>query len=178
MTSRRLRARLWLENYGLFPRGRLAFFTLYVLALDVVLLLIQQLGGMFRRSFGASLTSWVILLTVLGLVLLGVLGTRRFSSRVLWRTRSRLVLTYAFIGVIPLLLLVILAALAFYLFSGQFAAYILTSRLDSDLRSLSISNARLGSEIASKIDGHGPTSFSPDAISSRRANHEVFAWLD
>ena len=32
MTSRRLRARLWLENYGLFPRGRLAFFTLYVLA--------------------------------------------------------------------------------------------------------------------------------------------------
>src|SRR5579864_8841680 len=115
MAYRRLRARLWLEHYGLFPRGRLAFFTLYVLALDLLLLIVQQVGGLLRRSFGSSLTGWIILLTLLGLGFLAVLSVRRFSSKLLWRMRSRLVLTYAFIGVVPLVFLVVLAGLAFYL---------------------------------------------------------------
>src|SRR6185437_12674478 len=76
-----------------------------------------------------------------------------------------------------LVLLVVLAALAFYLFSGQFAAYILTSRLDSDLRSLGISNVRLASEIASKVSAHNPTPLPPDAIPSRHTTHQVFAWI-
>jgi len=178
MTSRRLRARLWLEHYGLFPRGRLAFFTLYVLALDLLLLIVREVGGLFRSSFGDSLTGWIILLTLLGLGLLAVLSVRRVSSKMLWRMRSRLVLTYAFIGVIPLVLLVVLAALAFYLFSGQFAAYILTSRLDSDLRSLDISNVRLASELALKVAAHSVIPLSPDAIPSRRTTHQEFAWLN
>jgi sigma-B regulation protein RsbU (phosphoserine phosphatase) len=178
MTSRRLRARLRLEHYGLFPRSRLAFFTLYVLVLALLLLVVEEAGGLFRSSFGRSLTGWVILLTLLGLVLVGVLSLRRVSSKMLWRMRSRLVLTYAFIGVVPLVLLVVLAALAFYLFSGQFAAYILTSRLDSDLRSLGTSNVRLASEIAAKVAAHSVTPLSPDAIPSRRTTHQVFAWSD
>jgi sigma-B regulation protein RsbU (phosphoserine phosphatase) len=178
MTSRRLRARLWLEHYDLFPRSRLAFFTLYVLVLGLLLLVVEEVGGLFRSSFGSSLTGWVILLTLVGLGLLAILSLRRISSKMLWRMRSRLVLTYAFIGVIPLVLLVVLAALAFYLFSGQFAAYILTSRLDSDLRSLGISNVRLASEIASKLSPHSATPLAPDAIPSRLTNHQVFAWLD
>jgi phosphoserine phosphatase RsbU/P len=177
MTSRRLRARLWLEQYGLFPRGRLAFFTLYVLAVDLLLLLIQQVGGMFRPSFGTSLTGWVILLTLLGLGLLAVLSGRRISSKLLWRMRSRLVLTYAFIGVIPLVLLVVLAALAFYLFSMQFAAYIFTSRLESDIRSLSVSNARVVNQIATNvIAGHEP--FPVTAIRRPQARHDLFAWVN
>jgi phosphoserine phosphatase RsbU/P len=178
MTSRRLRARLWLEHHGLFPRGRLAFFAIYVLALDLLLLVIEEVGRLFRSSFGASLATWILILTVLGLGLLAVLVVRRISSQMLWRMRSRLILTYAFIGVIPLLLLVLLATLAFYLFSMQFAAYIFTSRLNSDLQSLGISNVRMGSEIASKIAGHGITPLSPDIIPSRRLNHQVFAWLE
>lgn len=178
MTSRRLRARLWLEHYGLFPRGRLAFFTLYVLVLDLLLLIIEEAGGMFRSSFGSSLTGWVVLLTLLGLGLLAVLSMRRISPKLLWRMRSRLVLTYAFIGVVPLVLLVVLAGLAFYLFSAQFAAYIVTSRLDSDLRSLSISNIRLASEIEAKLSEHAGTPLSPDAIPSRGTNHQVFAWVN
>src|SRR6185437_9340566 len=177
MTSRRLRARLWLEHYGVFPRSRLAFFTLYLLVLALLLLIMREAGGLFRSSFGSSLTGWVVFLTLLGLGLLAVLSVRRISSKLLWRMRSRLVLTYAFIGVIPLVLLVVLAALAFYLFSGQFAAYILTSRLDSDLRSLGISNVRLASEIASKVSAHNPTPLPPDAIPSRHTTHQVFAWI-
>jgi sigma-B regulation protein RsbU (phosphoserine phosphatase) len=156
----------------------LAFFTLYVFAIDLLLLVVEEIGRMFRGSFGSSLTGWVILLTLLALVLLSILGLRRFWSRLLWRTRSRLVITYAFIGVIPLVLLVVLAALAFYLFSGQFAVYILTSRLDSDLRSLDVGNARVASEIAAKVSGHSVTPLAPDAIPARRTNHQVFAWVN
>jgi phosphoserine phosphatase RsbU/P len=177
MTSRRLRARLWLEHHGLFPRGKLAFFALYVIGIDLLLLVIEKVRGLFRSTVATSLTGWIIVLTLLALVLLGILGVRRFWSRLLWPMRSRLVLTYAFIGVIPLVLLAILATLAFYLFSMQFAAYIFTSRLDSDLRSLGISNVRMGSEIASKIAGHPVTPLSPDIIPSRPLNHQVFAWI-
>jgi sigma-B regulation protein RsbU (phosphoserine phosphatase) len=178
MTSRRLRARLWLEHYGVFPRTRIAFFTLYVLASALLLLVIEEVGGMFRPSFGSWLNAWVILLTIIGLVFLAVLSIRRISARMLWRMRSRLVLTYAFIGVIPLVLLVVLATLAFVLFSGQFAAYVLTSRLDSDLRSLGISNVRIAGEIVSKISARNVAPLSLDAIPSRRTNHQVFAWYD
>ena len=178
MTSRRLRARLWLEHQGLFPRGKLAFFTVYVIGIDFLLLVIEQVRGLFRRSVGTSLIGWIIFVTLLALVLLGILAVRRFWSRLLWPMRSRLVLTYAFIGVIPLVLLAILATLAFYLFAMQFAAYIFTSRLDSDLRSLVISNVRIGSEIDSKIAGRPVGPLSPDIIPSRPLNHQVFAWID
>jgi phosphoserine phosphatase RsbU/P len=178
MHSRLLNARLWLEHNGLFPRGKLSFFTLYVLALDLLLLVVEKVVAMFRGSAGTSLSGWIIFLTLLSFALFSLLGARWASSRLLWRMRTRLIVTYAFIGVIPLILLAVLVALAFYLFSGQFAAYILTSRLDSDLRSLGTSNARVSSEIASKIAGHGVIPLSPDAIPSRRPNHQVFAWVN
>ena len=177
MTSRRLRARLWLEHYGVFPRSRLAFFTLYVLVLALLLLIFREAGGLFRSSFGSSLTGWVVLLTILGLGLLVVLSVRRISSKLLWRMRSRLVLTYAFIGVIPLVLLVVLAALAFYLFSMQFAAYIFTHRLESDIRSLSVSNARLTNQIATNVMA-GHDAFSATAIPRLRSHHDLFAWVN
>jgi phosphoserine phosphatase RsbU/P len=177
MTSRRLRARLWLEHYGLFPRGRLAFFTLYVLVLALLLLIVEEVGGLFRSSFGSSLTGWVVLLALLGLGLLAVLSMRRVSSKLLWRMRSRLLLTYAFIGVIPLVLLVVLAALAFYLFTMQFTAYIFTHRLESDIRSLSVSNARLSNQIATNVmSGH--ETFSATAIPRLRSHHDLFAWIN
>ena len=70
MHSRFLRARLWLEHNGLFPRGKLSFFTLYVLALDLLLLVVEKVVGMFRSSPGTSLSGWIIFLTLLLMSLL------------------------------------------------------------------------------------------------------------
>ena len=80
MAYRRLRARLWLEHYGLFPRGKLAFFTLYVLGLDLLLLVIQQSAGAARGSFANSLSGWTIFLTLFAFVLATVLGVRPPTS--------------------------------------------------------------------------------------------------
>jgi len=180
MTSRRLRARLWLEHYGLFPRGRLAFFTLYVLALDLLLLVIEEVGGMFRSSFGSSLSGWVFLLTLLGLGLLAVLGVRRVSSKLLWRLRNRLVVTYVLVGVLPLVLLAGLGGLAFYLFSGQFATYIVTSKLDLHLRSLRANDLVIAYKTADDIDSNRQSDFGRREINKPGELRElqIAEWLD
>src|SRR6266702_116652 len=63
-----------------------------------------------------------------------VLGFRWLRHRFMWRLRNRLFVTYVFIGVIPVVLLVSMVALAAYLFAGQFSAYVVTSDAQRELR--------------------------------------------
>src|SRR5258706_15244133 len=113
--------RSWLESNGLFPKGRLALITWYLLGLDALLFLLQEIAGFFHASFGGNLGGWVIFLSAVIIALFCVLAARWTSSRLLWRLRNRLIVTYIFMGVIPLILLLGLAGLASYLFAGQFA---------------------------------------------------------
>jgi sigma-B regulation protein RsbU (phosphoserine phosphatase) len=61
-------------------------------------------------------------------------------QRLLWRLRHRLIVTYIFIGVIPIVLLLTMAGIAGFLFAGQFDTYIVTSTLQSELRHLAAVN--------------------------------------
>lgn len=176
--SRALRARLWLEHNGLFPRGKLSFFTLYVLGLDLLLILINALASPFHIPYASSLGGWIIFLTLFAIVLIATLGARWSSAHLLWRMRTRLVVTYAFIGVIPLVLLVVIAGLAFYLFSGQFAAYIVTSRLDSELRGLSSRNATIAARFAADIDAVNPNTAVRETTPASRPDQQILAWLN
>jgi sigma-B regulation protein RsbU (phosphoserine phosphatase) len=170
--------RLWLEKNGLFPKGRLAFVTLYLLALDILLSVLEIVAGQIRPSYGNYLSGWIVFLSIIVFALFCVLGARWISSRLLWRLRNRLIVTYIFIGVVPLILLVSLAGLAFYLFSGQFAAYILTSRLDYERRSLRTSNLVIAGEIAADLDAHREIRILNDSARSSQTNSDVAAWLD
>lgn len=152
MPPRFLRLRLWLEQNGLFPRGRLAIITTYLFALDILLFTLQKIIATFHPSSAGYLSGWVIALTVITLVLLLRLIERRISAKLLWRMRNRLIVTYVFIGVIPLILLVSLAGLSIYLFAGQFATFMVTSRLDSELQRLRTQNAVVAGEIAARLD--------------------------
>jgi phosphoserine phosphatase RsbU/P len=175
MTSRRLRTRLWLEHYGIFPRGKLAFFTLYVLGLDLLLLVIQQSAGAARSSFANSLSGWTIFLTLFAFVLATVLGVRWLLAHALWRMRNRLIVTYIFIGVVPILLLGALAGLGFYLFSGQFATYIVTSRLDAQFQRLRAENEVIAREISTAVE-HDQSAAALEGIGKTAGN--ATAWLD
>ncbi len=178
MRPRLLQLRLWLEKKDFFPRGKLAFVTLYLLALDLLLVLIEKAAGLFRGSFAASLGGWTLFLSVVVGTFACVLGARWASSRLLWRLRNRLIVTYIFIGVIPLVLLISLAGLAFYLFSGQFAAYILTSKLDSELRSLNAANLIISNEIARDLNAGRKVNALNDDNSDQQTKWYVSAWLD
>ncbi len=79
----------------------------------------------------------------------------------LWRLRNRLIVTYVFIGVIPVVLLVALAVGSFYLFAGQFATFIVTTGLDSELVSLESANSAIAQQVAAQMKrgGTGTTAF-------------------
>src|SRR5690348_13022757 len=98
MHSRLLSLRLWLEKNDLFPKSRLALVTVYLLGLDVFLYLIQKLSGLVRPSYATALGGWTLFLSFVVALLLCVLVARWSSSRLLWRLRNRLIVTYIFIG--------------------------------------------------------------------------------
>ena len=174
--------RLTLEQRGLWPTSKMGLAAWYVLGLDVLLFLLQKLFAIFKFSFGESLGGWVTFLSFIAIVLFGVLAFRWLKARVLWRLRNRLIVTYIFIGVIPVVLLVALAVGSFYLFAGQFATFIVTSGLDSELKSLEAANFAIAHQFASQLERGEENSTA--AFESLRhsektwADRQVTAWLD
>src|ERR1700681_4950781 len=112
--------RLRLSEAGLLPGSKLAFITWYLLGLDVVLFTLQTILGFSKRPYGRSLGGWVGFLSFLVLVLFAYLAARWAKDKMLWRLRNRLIVTYVFVGVIPVVLLVALSVGCFYLFGGTF----------------------------------------------------------
>jgi sigma-B regulation protein RsbU (phosphoserine phosphatase) len=154
LSLRTLRFRLL--AMGVLPRTRLARAACYLLGLDLLLFGLQRLFLIFRVSFGQALSGWVGILSALAIVTLALLAYRWLKARLLWRLRNRLIVTYVFIGVIPVVLLVAMAFITIYLFAGQFANFVVTSELDSRLRSLQSVNAAIAHELAARLEHKQP----------------------
>jgi phosphoserine phosphatase RsbU/P len=109
-----------------------------------------------------------------------ILAFRWLKRRILWRLRNRLIVTYVFIGVIPAVLLVAMALISIYLFAGQFASYVVTSEINSQLRSMQAVNAAVSNELAARIEkGESPAAESLAGLRKRdRAwgRRRVCAW--
>jgi sigma-B regulation protein RsbU (phosphoserine phosphatase) len=174
--------RLRLSEAGLLPTSKVALIGWYLLGLDVLLFALQKVFGLFKLSYGESLGGWVSFLSFLVIVLFSVLAFRWVKSKVLWRLRNRLIVTYVFIGVIPVVMLVALALGSFYLFAGQFATFIVTTGLNAELKSLNATNTAITHQLTSQIQRGAGTSTA--AIESLRqtdegwANRQICVWLD
>jgi len=171
-----------LSQRGLWPESRMARALLYVLGLDIFLFLVQQVGGWFRPSWVKSLGGWVSFLSTVAISLFLVVAYRWLKARILWRLRNRLIVTYVFIGVIPVVLLVTLALGTFYLFAGQFATFVVTTGLSSELKSLEAANAAIAHEVAGRF--HKGTPVEPASLQGLRRSNKAWAdrqlsvWLD
>lgn len=164
----------------LAPTSGLGRFTLYLLLVD---LFIYGLSRLFTaRRGGGTLDIWVLLLTITLAVLGFILSLRWFRRRFMWRLRNRLIVTYVFIGVIPLVLVLMMALIAGYLFAGQFATFLASSDLNSELRTLAAANSAMATELGTVARVRGmPTSrdlltsqeFRPD---EHLKSAEVVAW--
>lgn len=112
---------------------------------------VQRLGarlqrlGKLEKLFCAVLLLYVVLrlvfpggpvlpLLTFALVIAGfwlvIRYTRAGIRTAIWRLRNRLLVTYLFIAVIPVLLIITLAALGAYALASQVAVYLATSELD------------------------------------------------
>ena len=135
----------------LIPRSVLGRITLYLLVLDLALFIVQKLMAFTSRTAGSGLGGWVSFLTFLLIVLGCILVFRWIRDKLLWRLRNRLLVTYVFIGVIPVLLIATIALGVGYLFAGQFATYLATSDIHSELRALEAANASIAAEYAHSL---------------------------
>ena len=88
-------------------------------------------------------------------MLLALAGFRWLRSQLLWRLRNRLIVTYVFIGVIPVFLLVVISLITLYLFAGQFASFVVTSDIATHLRSMEAANRAIAHHLATQISGGG-----------------------
>ena len=178
LSLRTLRFRL--QAAGVLPRTRLARAACYVLGLDLLLFALQKLFGLFKVSFGLALSVWIGILSFLAIIFFALLAFRWLKARVLWRLRNRLIVTYMFIGVIPVVLLAAMAFITIYLFAGQFANFVVTSELDSRLRSLQSANAAIANELAARLE-HGQPAIAESLEGLKRndsawASRQICAW--
>jgi sigma-B regulation protein RsbU (phosphoserine phosphatase) len=144
-----------LRDKGLWPQSWVGWAALYVLALDLLLFAVQWLTRRASPATSASLTGWVIFLSVLAIVLLAIGGVRWLRSRLLWRLRNRLIVTYVFIGVIPVFLLVVISLITLDLLAGQFASFVVTSDITTHLRSMEAANRAIAHHLATQISEGG-----------------------
>ena len=122
-----------------------------MLALDLFLFVVQILAGRVLPRVSASLGGWVTFLSIVAIVLLAIAGFRWLRTHLLWRLRNRLIVTYVFIGVIPVFLLAVISIIALYLFAGQFASFMITSDIAVHLRSMEASNRAIAHAIANQL---------------------------
>ncbi len=162
-----------LRDKGLWPASWAARAGVYVLALDILLLALQLLTRPFSSRVAANFGGWVTFLSLLAVVLFGIVGFRWLRAQLLWRLRNRLIVTYVFIGVIPVFLLVVISIITLYLLAGQFASFVVTSEIDSHLRSAAASSRTIAHLIETRLANE--KSINTEGINSLRPKRRE--WL-
>jgi sigma-B regulation protein RsbU (phosphoserine phosphatase) len=174
----KLRARMRMA--GLWPQGWIAHGAWYSLGLAAGLFVLEMILKLFAPKWGDSLGGWVKFLLFDAASLFSIVAFRALRRKILWRLRNRLIVTYVFIGVIPAVLLIAIALITLYGFAGQFAIFVVTSEINSQLRSLEAVNAAVGNELAARLErGDNPTAESLAGLRRRDAawgRRRVCAW--
>jgi phosphoserine phosphatase RsbU/P len=150
MLSLRLRfLRRKLAGVGLPPRSRVGRLAMLFLLLDLFIYATQRgLLAVGRAAAASAMDGWLALLTLTSAVLSAILLVRWIRHDLLWRLRNRLIVTYIFIGVIPVALIVIMGSIAMYLFAGQFATALTASAMHQELLTLKSANAAMAVDLA------------------------------
>lgn len=104
---------------------RMARFTVWVVAYGTALWVVGRLGGGVPGLLW--LLFWVTLIPSVGYYLGRLVGF--IKERKLWRLSRRLIVTYVFIAVVPILLILVLVGLGIFIISGQSAAFLVALRL-------------------------------------------------
>lgn len=161
-----------------FPRSLLGRITAYLLALDIFLYLLLRLLRLAGPQGGSSLVGWIDFLTFIAAVLLFILFVRWLRNDLMWRLRNRLIVTYVFMAVVPILLLIAMAGIAGYIFAGQFATFIVTGDIRSEVKSLEAGNNALADALASQLRrGQRPNAITLLAAESKETGHQVAGWM-
>lgn len=147
------------------PKGRLARFTTYFGAIELILVITEAILRAAGSTKAAdSISGWTRFLGFILSILAIILAMRWFRSHVLWSVRNRLLVTYLFVGAVPVTLALALAVGSGYLVVEHLATFLAVSEIQAQEQRLSAANAAAADMIAR----HGA---APDQI---MANDTVF----
>ena len=165
---------------GLWPQGWIARGAWYSLGFAIGLFALQLLLKLLAPAAAESIGVWVKFLVIDTALLFCIVAFRLLKRKILWRLRNRLIVTYVFIGVIPAVLLVAMALITLYGFAGQFAIFVVTSEINSQLRRMEAVNAAVGNELAARLErGDNPAAESLAGLRKRDAawrRRRMCAW--
>lgn len=106
--------------------------------------------------FLAPASSWTGLFEFLTFIFGAIVVVRllRIAARhAIWRVRNRLIVTYLFIGGVPILLIAALVGLTLYALANQFAVYLVNSEVDRRVAALQSAAAGIAkTEPASRVE--------------------------
>jgi sigma-B regulation protein RsbU (phosphoserine phosphatase) len=137
-----------------YRRHRMARFTVWVLAYGAALWLVDRFS---RGGAPGSLEVLFWLAAIPAGFYYFVRLFRLLRRYLLWHLRRRLILTYFFVAVVPIGLLLLLAGIAAFFLNGQLASFLVVSRLQNRVNELQ--------QLGLVISHHGEDSArrSPDA---------------
>jgi sigma-B regulation protein RsbU (phosphoserine phosphatase) len=170
----------WLTVKGWYPRTLTGKLTVYIGLLDLALWLVHR-GVKLAHPESDFAGGWVVFLTIVlsGFALVWLF---QWVRRVmLWRLRNRLLVTYIFIGVFPVVLLVLMFVVAGGIFAGQFATYLATDELHMELHRLSSANHTLMGEAkglarAGKLEQSANTLVDSETAERQFPRRRVSLW--
>src|SRR3954464_3530746 len=170
------------SRYRLFPRKLpsmlpttiLGKITAYIGSIWF-LVHVARLTAVLIKPSNDALSGWASALNfIFGLFLLFMLF--RWVRRVLlWRLRNRLIVTYVFIGVIPVLLILVMVGVAGYMISNQYATSQARIQMDSEIHAMRLAAETQARQLAESPDRH---IFSPETkyLSERFPGFAEAAW--
>ncbi len=118
-------------------------------AIELLLISVEAVA----RKAGAvstadSISDWTSLLGFFLFILAFILAIRWFRSHVLWSVRNRLLVTYLFVGAVPVTLALALAVGSGYLVVEHLATFLAVSEIQAQEQRLSAANASAADLIA------------------------------
>jgi sigma-B regulation protein RsbU (phosphoserine phosphatase) len=159
------------------PRTRMGIFTVCLILLWLLKSLFVALAG--RQALPAGLLffldSLTLLLALPALYYAWVLSAA-LRRRLLWRIRRRLILAHTFIGLIPVLLVIVILWISALLFYYQYTYYLIVNQIGIHLGQLHAFNLSLASGLQQAAAGWPGGRGDPDALLGQDSRYLLGAY--
>jgi sigma-B regulation protein RsbU (phosphoserine phosphatase) len=135
---------------GFYPRTGVSRFAVWVAGLYLVseaLALVMPASSKWAGIFGGWARFFEFVFICVAIFLL----FRWVRRKLLWRLRNRLIVTYVFIGVIPVVLILTMVIAAGYILGNQITTMLVHRDLLAEVQSLDTLNSTASQEIASQL---------------------------
>ncbi|HWF04975.1 MAG TPA: PP2C family protein-serine/threonine phosphatase [Candidatus Angelobacter sp.] len=158
-----------LASAGMIPRTRLALTTAYMAGTEAILFLLEwlfQLAGSTQTA--ASIAGWTTFLGFLLFILILILAIRWFRTHVMWSVRNRLIVTYLFIGALPVGLMAVMTFGAGWLVMQHLATFLTVSEIRGQEQRLTAANLAAIEEMQRHAGIPGQIAAMDDSFPGRR----------